>query len=164
MGDTSRATASLLRPYLPALCRSVVLLTAGAAAGLGVPALQGRIVDHVIAGTGPARLGVPVGLILGVGVCAALLVLWGGRILVRALQSALADLRERVVTAAVRLDSDLVESAGSADVVSRVTGDVESVTAAVTEVLPRSTQALGTLSMSPPPVSLCWTRGWDWPP
>ncbi|AEK35575.1 putative membrane protein [Corynebacterium variabile DSM 44702] len=135
----------LLRPYRAGLSASAVLLVVGAAAGLGVPALQGRIVDDVIAGAGLTRLGATVGLILLCGGCAALLVLWGGRILVRALQSALADLREQVVDAAVRLDPGLVETAGSGDVVSRVTGDVESVTGAVTEVLPRTTQAVVTL-------------------
>jgi ATP-binding cassette subfamily C protein len=143
--DTARAARALLRPYLRPLSGAAVLLAAGATAGLGVPALQGRIVDDVIAGNGPGRLAVTVALVLVTGVCAALLVLWGGRILVRALQSALADLREQVVDAAVRLDAGLVESAGSGDIVSRVTGDVESVTGAVTEVLPRSTQAVVTL-------------------
>lgn len=145
VADTARVTGALLRPRLRTLSASLALLVTGAVAGLGVPALQGRIVDDVIAGAGVGRLGVTVGLILVCGVCAALLVLGGGRILVRTLQSALADLREQVVHAAVRLDADLVESAGSSDVVSRVTGDVESVTGAVTEVLPRTTQAVVTL-------------------
>jgi ATP-binding cassette subfamily C protein len=145
VAETARATGVLLRPYRAGLSASAVLLVVGAAAGLGVPALQGRIVDDVIAGAGLTRLGATVGLILLCGGCAALLVLWGGRILVRALQSALADLREQVVDAAVRLDPGLVETAGSGDVVSRVTGDVESVTGAVTEVLPRTTQAVVTL-------------------
>ncbi|MGO1865912.1 MAG: ABC transporter ATP-binding protein [Corynebacterium variabile] len=145
VADTARITGSLLRPRLRPLSGSLTLLVSGTVAGLGVPALQGRIVDDVIAGTGFGRLGVTVGLILACGVCAALLVLWGGRILVRSLQETLAELREQVVDAAVRLDTDLVESAGSSDVVSRVTGDVESVTGAVTEVLPRTTQAVVTL-------------------
>ncbi|WP_297006091.1 ABC transporter ATP-binding protein [uncultured Corynebacterium sp.] len=145
VADTARITGALLRPRLRTLSASFALLVTGAVAGLGVPALQGRVVDDVIAGTGPGGLGATVGLILTCGVCAALLVLCGGRILVRTLQETLADLRERVVDAAVRLDTDLVESAGSSDVVSRVTGDVESVTGAVTEVLPRTTQAVVTL-------------------
>lgn len=145
VADTARITGALLRPRLRTLSASLALLVTGAVAGLGVPALQGRVVDDVIAGTGPGGLGATVGLILACGVGAALLVLCGGRILVRTLQETLADLREQVVDAAVRLDTDLVESAGSSDVVSRVTGDVESVTGAVTEVLPRTTQAVVTL-------------------
>lgn len=143
--DTGRAVLALVRPRLRTLGAVVVLLTLGSGTALAVPALQGRVVDDVIAGAGLARVGLTVGGIILTGVVAALLILWGGRQLVTALQGTLAELREDVLDAAVNLDPGDVESAGSSDVVSRVTGDVESVTGAVTEVLPRATQALFTL-------------------
>ncbi|MGP9724512.1 ABC transporter ATP-binding protein [Corynebacterium sp. AOP40-9SA-29] len=143
--QTGRVVAGLLRPRLGALALVVACLTLGSAAALAVPALQGRLVDDVIAGRGLDRLALTVGGIVASGVVAALLILWGGRLLVRTLQDVLATLREDVLDAAVHLDPGAVESAGSSDVVSRVTGDVESVTTAVTEVLPRTTQALFTL-------------------
>ncbi|MGP5931572.1 ABC transporter ATP-binding protein [Corynebacterium glyciniphilum] len=143
--DTGRAVLALVRPRLRTLGAVVVLLTLGSGTALAVPALQGRVVDDVIAGAGLARVGLTGGGIILTGVVAALLILWGGRQLVTALQGTLAELREDVLDAAVNLDPGDVESAGSSDVVSRVTGDVESVTGAVTEVLPRATQALFTL-------------------
>ncbi|MGP9760560.1 ABC transporter ATP-binding protein [Corynebacterium sp. AOP12-C2-36] len=143
--QTGRVVAELLRPRLGALSLVVACLTLGSAAALAVPALQGRLVDDVIDGRGLDRLALTVGGVVAAGVVAALLVLWGGRLLVRTLQDVLATLREDVLDAAVHLDPGAVESAGSSDVVSRVTGDVESVTTAVTEVLPRTTQALFTL-------------------
>ena len=143
--QTGRVVAELLRPRLGALSLVVACLTLGSAAALAVPALQGRLVDDVIDGRGLGRLALTVGGVVAAGVVAALLVLWGGRLLVRTLQDVLATLREDVLDAAVHLDPGAVESAGSSDVVSRVTGDVESVTTAVTEVLPRTTQALFTL-------------------
>lgn len=143
--QTGRVVAELLRPRLGALSLVVACLTLGSAAALAVPALQGRLVDDVIDGRGLDRLALTVGGVVAAGVVAALLVLRGGRLLVRTLQDVLATLREDVLDAAVHLDPGAVESAGSSDVVSRVTGDVESVTTAVTEVLPRTTQALFTL-------------------
>lgn len=143
--QTVRTVGSLLGGRLGVLAVVVMAFTVGSAAALAVPALQGRIVDDVIDGRGLGRLTLTVGGIVVAGTVAAVLILWGGRLLVRTLQDVLAGLREDVLEAAVNLDTTDVENAGSSDVVSRVTGDVESVTTAVTEVLPRTTQALFTL-------------------
>ncbi|WP_145942284.1 ABC transporter ATP-binding protein [Corynebacterium glyciniphilum] len=143
--QTLRTVWALLGDRLRALAAVVAAFTVGSAAALAVPALQGRIVDDVIDGHGLGRLSLTVGGIVVAGVVAAVLLLWGGRLLVHTLQDVLAGLREDVLEAAVNLDTTDVENAGSSDVVSRVTGDVESVTTAVTEVLPRTTQALFTL-------------------
>jgi len=71
----------------------------------------------------------------------AVLLLLGGRLLVACLQGALAELREDVFPTAVRLDQGLIEEAGTSDVISRVTGDVEAITQWVSGVLPRFVQA-----------------------
>ncbi|MGN0095154.1 MAG: ABC transporter ATP-binding protein [Corynebacterium sp.] len=143
--QTLRTVGSLLGGRLGALAVAVAAFTVGSAAALVVPVLQGRIVDDVIDGRGLGRVAFTVSGIVVAGVVAAILVLWGGRLLVRTLQAVLAGLREDVLEAAVNLDTTDVENAGSSDVVSRITGDVESVTTAVTEVLPRTTQSLFTL-------------------
>lgn len=146
--DTGRVVLTLLRPRLRTLTAVVVLFALGSGTALAVPALQGRVVDDVIAGHGLPRLCLTGGAIVVSGGLAAVLILWGGRLLVTALQTTLADLREKVFDAAVNLEVGDVETSGSSDVVSRVTGDVESVTGAVTEVLPRTTQALFTLAVT----------------
>ncbi|BAU94530.1 multidrug ABC transporter ATPase/permease [Corynebacterium suranareeae] len=137
--QTWKEVKVLLQPQAATLVAVTVLITAGSATGLVVPALLGRIVDK------QDQLLETVVAIAGAGTVAALLTLWGGRILVRTLQEALATLREDVFATAVRLEADQVENSGTSDVVTRVTGDVESVTSSVTGVIPRVVQSVFTL-------------------
>ncbi|WOF24102.1 ABC transporter ATP-binding protein [Microbacterium betulae] len=136
-----RHAAGLLRARRWALGATTALLLAGSAAALLIPPALGWIVDAVIDGATLGRLAVYAGVVVAAGIVSALLLRTGGRMLVSTLQGALAELREEVFSAAVRLDQDAVEDAGSSDVVSRVTGDVEAITGAVSEVLPRFVQA-----------------------
>lgn len=136
-----RHAAGLLRARRWVLGATTALLLAGSGAALLIPPALGWIVDAVIDGAALGRLAVYAGVVIGAGIVSALLLRTGGRMLVSTLQGALAELREEVFSAAVRLDQDAVEDAGSSDVVSRVTGDVEAITGAVSEVLPRFVQA-----------------------
>lgn len=137
-----------------ALAGTTGLLLAGSAAALIVPPALGWIVDAVISGAGMARIGAYAAIIVAAGIVSALLLRWGGHLLVQCLQSALAELREAVFAAAVRLDQGTVEDAGTSDVVSRVTGDVEAITAAVSDVLPRFVQAGFTIVLTAVGLSL----------
>lgn len=134
---TARAALRLLARRRGPLLATTVLLLAGSAAALVVPPALGRIVDLVIAGRDLAPIVLLCGTILLAGVIGAALAWWGGRLLVATLQDALAELREEVLEAALGLEAGVVEEVGSSDVVSRVTGDVEAVTEAVSGVLPR---------------------------
>lgn len=137
-----------------ALAGTTGSLLAGSAAALVVPPALGWIVDGVIGGASMARIGAYAGIIVAAGVVSALLLRWGGQLLVHCLQGALAELREAVFAAAVRLDQGTVEDAGTSDVVSRVTGDVEAITAAVSDVLPRFVQAGFTIILTAVGLSL----------
>ncbi|MDR6867773.1 ATP-binding cassette subfamily C protein [Microbacterium resistens] len=147
-----RATAAVCRRLLTArsgaLLATTALLLIGTAAGLAAPPALGALVDAVIAAAPLRSLVAICAVILASGLLSAFLLWTGGRLLVRVLQDALAELREDVFAAAVSLDPVVVEGAGSADVVSRVTGDVEAVTEAVSGVLPRFVQATFTIVLT----------------
>ncbi|GAA1581754.1 ABC transporter ATP-binding protein [Leucobacter aridicollis] len=130
------------------LLATVTLLLLGTAAMLLVPPLLGAVVDAVIAGEPFTRvlwLGVA---IAGAGVTAAALEGIGGVLLVRCLQHALAALREDVFDAALNLPLRRVEAAGDADVISRVTNDVEAVTEAIAGVIPLCARAVFTIVLT----------------
>lgn len=145
---TLRTTLRLLGRRRGILLATTALLLAGAAAALVIPPALGRIVDLVITGRGPDHIALVCLVVLLAGFVAAAASWWGGRLLVASLQGALAELREDVFHAAIGLEAGAVEGAGSSDVVSRVTGDVEAVTDAVSGVLPRVVGALFTIVLT----------------
>lgn len=146
--ESWRHMVRLLRRQWRALTATTVLLLLGSAAGLLAPLLLGRIVDAVIGRSDIRELAVLAGLVVSSGIASALLLLLGGRLLVVCLQRALAELREDVFAAAVRLDQGVIEDAGTSDVVSRVTGDVEAITQSVSGVLPRFVQAAFVIALT----------------
>ncbi|WP_406401098.1 ABC transporter ATP-binding protein [Streptomyces uncialis] len=130
------------------LTLTLLVLLAGTAITLTTPPLLGAIVDAVAGQAGRGRI-----TALGAGLVAATLVgagltYLGGRMLVGLVQDTLAGLREDVFDAAVRLPADTLESSGSSDVVSRVTGDVEAVSEAASGVLPQITGAALTIVLT----------------
>ncbi|MGO1259860.1 MAG: ABC transporter ATP-binding protein, partial [Brachybacterium sp.] len=145
---TARAVARLLSRRRGALLATTVLLLLGAASALLIPPALGRTVDLVIEDRGLLPLSLVCLAVLVAGLLAAVASWWGGRLLVACLQDALAELREEVFGAALSLDAGTVEGTGSSDVVSRVTGDVEAVTDAVSGVLPRVVGALFTIVLT----------------
>ncbi|GGK64513.1 ABC transporter ATP-binding protein [Ornithinimicrobium pekingense] len=110
-----------------------------AAAGLAVPLLLGRLVDVVVEADGRPGAGVVTDLaLLVVGVLVAQAVLtylakWLAAVLG---QGVLAEAREHVVRAVLRLPLGKVESASTGDLVTRVTRDVGSMSSAVRWALP----------------------------
>lgn len=136
-----RALAGALRTERWVLVSAALLMLLAAGCAMLIPALLGRIVDAVLAGSRFSDVLVLAALIALSGVSAAVVMRVGGGLLVGGLQRALASLREEVLSAAVRLERSDLEAAGSADVVSRVTADVDAVSAAVSGVLPRTVQA-----------------------
>lgn len=147
-GSTARHLAGLLRRRVWALSLTVFLLLCGSASGLLIPRGLGWIVDAVLAGEGIGRLVLLVAVIVCAGAVSSILVWWGSRLLVAVLQAVVAELREDVFAAAVQLDAGVVEGAGSSDVVSRITRDVEAVTEAAAGILPRVAQAGFTIAMT----------------
>ncbi|SNT60220.1 ATP-binding cassette, subfamily C [Asanoa hainanensis] len=129
---TGRATAAAfwrkLRRYPLLGLASVLVSAAASGSAVMVPILLGRLVDLVAdRGSTGDLLGIAAWT-LAAGLSAAVLTgtarwlvaEWGVR--------ACADLREEVLDHALRMDAARLEAAGSGDVASRVTDDVEQVT------------------------------------
>lgn len=123
---------------------AVVVLAAGAYAGVLVPQLLGRIVDLVLGERdgslwliGTAVIGVA---ILGAGLSAA-----GFYLVSRLSERVIANLRQDMVGTALGLPTHRVEDAGSGDLVSRSTDDVAALSAALSETLPTLTSSLFTI-------------------
>ena len=140
---SSGTVVAYLRGLLGRRWFFVVLVTLAnalaAAAGLAVPMLLGRLVDRIVeAGGSPAAGVVSDFALVVVGVLVAQAVLtflakWLAAVLG---QDVLAEAREHVIRAVLRLPLGKVESASTGDLVTRVTRDVGSMSGAVRWALP----------------------------
>ena len=113
-----------------------VLFLAASALGVVLPACLGRIVDAVSTDAGFAVIA---GWVVGAGAGAAgaaVVMLWAARVLTGLVQDVLADLREDVFSSAMRLPVSTVDDGETADLLSRVTGDVDAVAEAGGNVVP----------------------------
>ncbi|MGW0434840.1 ABC transporter ATP-binding protein [Micromonospora sp. NPDC003197] len=130
---TGRATATIfgrkLRRYPVLASTSILAATGASAAGAAVPILLGRLVDLVAAGGTLGSLLTVAAWVLACGLAAALLVGAARWLVAEWITRACADLREEVLGNALRMDAARLEAAGVGDVASRVTNDVEQVTA-----------------------------------
>lgn len=146
--ETARTVHSLLARRRGLLAATLALLLTGSANALAIPPLLGWIVDIVLSGVGAWRIWLTAGLLIAAGVLSAATSWLGGRLLVICIQGSLSELREGVFAAAMRIDATTIERAGSSDVVSRLTRDVEAVTEAGSELLPRFVSALFTIVLT----------------
>jgi len=125
-----------------------VLFLVASALGLVMPACLGGIVDAVSSGAGvPTIVGWVTGVAVG-GIGAAAVALWATRVLTGLVQDALASLREDVFTSAMRLPVSTVDDGESADLLSRVTGDVDAVAEAGGNVVPTLLSAAFAVAVS----------------
>ncbi|HXH33961.1 MAG TPA: ABC transporter ATP-binding protein [Plantibacter sp.] len=150
------ATGAQVRSVLRALLRRHPGRTAAVAAlfllasalGLVLPACLGRIVDAVAADAGfPTIAGWVGGAALG-AISAAAVTLWGMRVLTALVQDTLASLREDVFASAMRLPVSTVDDGESADLLSRVTGDVDAAAEAGGNVVPTLLSATFAIAVS----------------
>lgn len=141
------ASAKTVVVYLRGLLQQRAVLLAlviganalAAAAGLAVPMLLGRLVDEVVTASGVPEAGVITGFILvvtGVLVTQALLTFTAKWLATVLGQGVLAEAREHIIRAVLRLPLGKVESASTGDLVTRVTRDVGSMSGAVRWALP----------------------------
>lgn len=142
------AVGRRLRPQLPRVVGSLLVLLASAGCGLVMPLVLGVVVDavtgkvshHPLIGDGdPWRVlaVLLVALVLGSalnGVGTA----WSAG----AADRVVASLREDAVAAALTLDQERAEALGSGEVVSRSSDDVAAVTSAVNTALPSAIAAV----------------------
>ncbi len=139
--ETARATADRLRASRPRIFAVVLLLLGGSSSTLLVPRLLGWLVDLVTVSAGVQALVLPGVLLLVVTSVSALLAYAGIRLLVALVQELVSGLREDAMSVVLGMRAGQAESSDSSDIVSRVTGDVESVTEAASGVLPAVTQS-----------------------
>jgi ABC-type multidrug transport system fused ATPase/permease subunit len=128
----------LVRERRRGITVAVLLTSASTAATLAGPALVGVVVDAVANGSADARATVDRAAIAYavLAVVAAVLRYFGG---VRAAivgEDALAELRTEVFDHALSVPADVVERAGTGDLVSRVTNDVTILADAVRNAIP----------------------------
>ena len=144
-----RATVGALLRQHPGRAAGVALLfLAASALGIVMPACLGRIVDAVSSDAGFATI---TGWVVGAGagaIGAAVVMLWAVRVLTGLVQDMLARLREDVFTSAMRLPVSAVDDGESADLLSRVTGDVDAVAEAGGNVAPTLLSATFAIAVS----------------
>ncbi len=118
------------------------------AAGLVVPPVLGHIVDLVVDHRGVSTMTAPAILLAVVALVQGLFTAAGRVMVARVGERMLAELRERVVRRALRLPLSRVEEAGTGDVLSRVSGDVDVVSTAVATVVPAVASAALTVGLT----------------
>ncbi|WP_152361238.1 ABC transporter ATP-binding protein [Microlunatus speluncae] len=125
---TGRAVLRRLRAHPAQLTAALLLSTASSAGTVGMPIVLGALVDQVpvVARTGDSAplIMLIIALVL-IMLVTVVLTAAAGRALQRLAAQVGADLRERVVQRALRLDTKVLERAGHGDIASRVTDDVE---------------------------------------
>jgi len=127
----------------------IVVLVVGAAAGIVSPLALGAIVDAVNSGLGSgdaSRLWSLGALMAAAVVVGAVLTTVGIVAASRLFESMLAELRERMVSAAFALPQSRVERAGTGDLISRAGDDVAEVSDAIPSVVPAVTGSLFTIA------------------
>ena len=139
---------ALLRQHPGRAAGVALLFLAASALGIVMPACLGRIVDAVSTDAGFATIA---GWVVGAGagaIGAAVVMLWAVRVLTGLVQDMLASLREDVFTSAMRLPVSTVDDGESADLLSRVTGDVDAVAEAGGNVAPTLLSAAFAIAVS----------------
>ncbi|HEY0248612.1 MAG TPA: ABC transporter ATP-binding protein [Gryllotalpicola sp.] len=110
------------------IAATILVMIADSAVGLSGPIAIGWITQAVVEHAGAAALVFPLTVLL-LGAAAGAASSWaGGVLLARTVLPAVGELREEVVSSALRLPIDAVEEGGDGDLVSRVSGDVERIT------------------------------------
>jgi len=139
---------ALLRQHPGRTAAVAALFLAASALGIVMPTCLGRIVDAVSSDAGFVTIAAGVaGAGLG-AVGAAVVMLWAVRVLTGLVQDMLATLREDVFASAMRLPVSEVDDGESADLLSRVTGDVDAVAEAGGNVAPTLLSAAFAIGVS----------------
>lgn len=116
-----------LRNQYRSILACVLLLLGASAGAFAIPMLLGKVIDLITIGAPTTHLWVTCSAILCVGLLSASLGYGAAALLVTIMQSAVAELRETVVSEVLFMPVAQVESTNSADIISRVTRDVETI-------------------------------------
>lgn len=126
----------------------VATMVAGAALGLVPSWALGRMVDVVIEGEGTGRIWLLGAVMIGAALAFAGFTALGVVLSSKLFETVLARLRERMFTKSLSLPLGRVERAGSGDLVSRATDDVEEVSRAINTVAPALSTSLFTVLLT----------------
>lgn len=151
VADTRTTWAHAVRVFgrhKPLLGLMFVTLLAGSAAGLAVPAILGWTIDVVNRGQTSGTLAWAAAALLVAALLSALLSSASSIVMAHVGQHGLADLREEVFATATTQPSEALERAGSGDLLSRVSHDVEVVNEAIGSILPTCVSALFTIVLT----------------
>ncbi len=136
-GQVRRETGRLLARHRRRLTLTVVLHAAAAAAGLAGPLLLGRLVQSVSSGSATSGGVDRVVAVLALALLVQTGLTWiAHRSSLVLSEQVFAQLRERFLEQVTRLPLSTVERAGSGDLVSRTTHDVEAVSDSVRYAVP----------------------------
>jgi ATP-binding cassette subfamily C protein len=137
-----REVRDLSRGHRGKLIAVVVIGLCSAALGLVTPAALGRLIDLATAGTADLGTIIQTAVLM---IAAAVAGTVGTAITValaaRSYQRMLAELRERLVARSLTLPQDLVERAGTGDLISRTNDDVSAIADAAPQIIPAFTRA-----------------------
>jgi len=148
---------ALLREHRGALLTVVGLHALAAIAGLAAPYVVGLLVDAVTAGTAYETVD-RLALWLAVAITLRTVLVWAaGRSSFRLGERVFAQLREQFMTRVMALPLSTVERAGTGDLVSRTTNDVEALSHVVRFGIPSIFVAVVTLAIT---VSAAFWTGW----
>jgi len=141
-------TAALLREHRRALLTVVGLHAVAAVAGLAAPYVVGQLVDEVTRGTAYATVD-RLSMWLAAAILAQTGLVWAARrSSFRLGERVFAQLREQFMTRVMALPLSTVERAGTGDLVSRTTNDVEALSHVVRFGIPSIFVAVVTLAIT----------------
>lgn len=145
---TLRWVGVLLRPRAVLAILAAIAMIAAAVAGILVPVVIGQVVDVVVDGGTSGeilRFGV---LLVALAVGGAGMTIVAELLVARFGEPAVAELRERVLDRALLMESGVVESSSSGDLLSRLSDDVRALSDIVRSVLVNFSGAALTVALS----------------
>ncbi len=146
--EIRRHARRLVRQHPRALLIALGLHALAAASGLAAPRLIGDLVQDVQRGTTAANVNLVIGLIAAFVVVQSLLTRWARYRSFALGEQVLAEMREDFVDNALALPIGTVERAGTGDLLSRTSRDVDTLSRTVRFAVPETIIAIVTLLFS----------------
>jgi ABC-type multidrug transport system fused ATPase/permease subunit len=134
--EVRRYARLLLRRHPRAVAGVIALYAAAAVAGLAGPPLLGRLVESVSRGTTRGHVDALAATLACFVLLQTGLTRWSRLVSLTLAEQVFAELREDFLTRVVALPLSTVESAGSGDLLTRMTGDVDVLARTVRDAVP----------------------------
>jgi ABC-type multidrug transport system fused ATPase/permease subunit len=141
-GDVRRAVLAALRAHRGGLALAAALVLAAAAAGFAVPLLTRDGVDTILGGDGVAAVWPTALAVLGVTIGGSLAVALLGRVTAVLGERMLHDLRREAVGGTLGMAPRTVRGLTRGDVLTRLTGDVDTLSVAARQGVPAAVRAV----------------------